>query len=166
LNNGGVTEIEFAKETELANTRFLSFVTSCKIDLNRSITVLYRKIMRWETDIDPNVIAKMKFKFRMSNKKHIEITNEKLNNLTAMMDLLVSVFLTQQEQKGADGNEENPLIVQEFKKQLIAEYLPELDVERIAELVNTARDAVVKAKLNKNNAEENMIDDADNVEGM
>ena len=166
LNNGGVTEIEFAKETELANTRFLSFVTSCKIDLNRSITVLYRKIMRWETDIDPNVIAKMKFKFRMSNKKHIEITNEKLNNLTAMMDLLVSVFLTQQEQKGADGNEENPLIVQEFKKQLIAEYLPELDVERIAELVNTARDAVVQAKLNKNNAEENMIDDADNVEGM
>lgn len=157
LNNGGVTEIEFAKETELANTRFLSFVTSCKLDLNRPITLLYRKIMRWETDIDPAIIATMKFKFRMPSMKHLSITNDKLNNLNAIMDLAVAVFLTGQEQK-PNGDQDSD-VVREFKKQIISEYVPELDVERLDELADLARAAAVKAKLNKTNREENMIDD-------
>ena len=34
VKNGGVTEIEFAKEAELSNTRFMSFISSTKIDMN------------------------------------------------------------------------------------------------------------------------------------
>ena len=160
LNNGGVTEPEFAKETELANTRFLSFVMSVKLDMNRPITLLYRKILRWTTDIDPSILSMLKFKFRMPTLKSLKTNNEKLNNLQAILDLAVSVMLSDKEQKGADGNAENPDIVRNFKKLLIADYCPELDVERWEELAEQARSEVVNNKVNSVKPEENMIDDA------
>jgi hypothetical protein len=157
-SNGGVTEIEFAKETELANTRFKSFIVSTKLDLNRPITLLYRKIMRWETDIDPVILKNLKFKFRMQNKKTLEVQNDKLSVLQNVMDLAVEVFLTASEAKKT--KEGDPDIVREYKKQLINEYLPELDVERLEELAQNARDKANQYKLAETDAAENLVDDA------
>lgn len=159
-SNGGVTEIEFAKETELANTRFRSFIVSTKLDLNRPITLLYRKIMRWETDIDPLILRNMKFKFRMPSAKDLSITNEKLNNLQAIMDLAVGVFLTKEEQ----GENQDTDVVREFKKQIIGEYVPELDTERLQELAKIARDKANEAKLSQVSNSENLVDDATDEE--
>lgn len=157
-SNGGVTEIEFAKETELANTRFNSFVIGCKLDLNRPITLLYRKIMRWETDIDPMLLKNLKFKFRMPSKKVLEITNDKLNNLQNIMELAVQVFLTAKEAKQTDDGDTD--VVREYKKQIIGEYAPELDIERLEELANVARDKANQFLLSKTGSTENLVDDA------
>ena len=158
VTNGGVTEIEFSKETELANSRFVSFVTGCKLDLNRPITLLYRKIMRWETDIDPMLLKNLKFKFRMANKKSLEIQRDKLSTLNDVMDLAVEVFLTAQESKKTQDGDTD--IVREYKKQLIGEYLPELDIERLEELANIARDKTNQYELSKTDSSENLVDDA------
>ena len=158
VTNGGVTEIEFSKETELANSRFTSFVTGCKLDLNRPITLLYRKIMRWETDIDPMLLKNLKFKFRMANKKSLEVQRDKLSTLNDVMDLAVEVFLTAQESKKTDDGDSD--IVREYKKQLIGEYLPELDIERLEELANVARDKANEYELSKTDSSENLVDDA------
>ena len=158
VTNGGVTEIEFSKETELANSRFTSFVTGCKLDLNRPITLLYRKIMRWETDIDPMLLKNLKFKFRMANKKSLEIKNDKLGVLQNVMELAVQVFLTAKEAKATDDGDTD--VVREYKKQLIGEYLPELDVERLEELANIARDKANQFNLSKTGSTENLVDDA------
>jgi hypothetical protein len=158
VTNGGVTEIEFSKETELANSRFTSFVTGCKLDLNRPITLLYRKIMRWETDIDPMLLKNLKFKFRMANKKSLEIKNDKLGVLQNVMELAVQVFLTAKEAKATDDGDTD--VVREYKKQLIGEYLPELDVERLEELANVARDKANQFNLAKTGSTENLVDDA------
>jgi hypothetical protein len=138
----------------------MSFVASCKLDLNRSITLLYRKILRWETDIDPELIATLKFKFRMPTLAHLKTSNDKLTNLQAVMDLAVSIMLTEKEQKGPEGNAENPDIVREFKKQLVTEYCPDLDVERWEELVQIARDKVNEMRLKETSPTENLVDDA------
>lgn len=161
VSNGGVTEIEFAKETELSNTRFNSFITACKLDINRAVTLLYRKILRWETDIDPAILRNLKFKFQMPSLKHLSITNDKLSSLQAVMDLAISVFLTKEEQ----GENQDTPIVQEFKKQIIGEYVPELDVERLAELANVARDKANEIELAEVGQSENLVDDA-SEEGM
>ena len=159
--NGGVTEIEFSKETELANSRFKSFVVGCKLDLNRPITLLYRKIMRWETDIDPILLKNLKFKFRMPSRKELEINNDKLSNLNNIMDLAVSVFLTKEEREGLDGKAgEDTDIVREYKKQIINEYVPELDIERFEELAKIARDKANQFKLAQANSSENLVDDS------
>ena len=156
VSNGGVTEIEFAKETELSNTRFNSFIVSCKLDINRAVTVLYRKILRWETDIDPTILKNLKFKFQMPSMKHLNITNEKLNSLQAVMDLAVNVFLTKEER----GENDDSDTVREFKKQIIGEYVPELDTERLGELANIARDKANVLTLARTDQSENLVDDA------
>lgn len=159
--NGGVTEIEFSKETELANSRFKSFVVGCKLDLNRPITLLYRKIMRWETDIDPILLKNLKFKFRMPSRKELEITNDKLSNLNNIMDLAVEVFLSKKDKQGPDGkDDDNTDIIREYKKQILGEYAPEIDIERLEELANIARDKANQLALEKTNSSENLVDDS------
>jgi hypothetical protein len=114
--------------------------------------------MRWETDIDPMLLKNLKFKFRMANKKSLEVQRDKLSTLNDVMDLAVEVFLTAQESKKTDDGDSD--IVREYKKQLIGEYLPELDIERLEELANVARDKANGYELSKTDSSENLVDDA------
>ena len=166
VQNGGVTEVEFAKETELANTRFESFVCGVKLDLNKPCTMLYRKILRWETDIDPQIIATLKFKFQIPTKKYAILTSEKLNNLQATIDFVINNFLSPSERKEGDGEMGDSTVAREAKKLLIADWAPELNVEHIEEIINKAREQANKVKLDKTNAEENIVDDADQMGGV
>ena len=162
VKNGGVTEIEFAKEAELSNTRFMSFISSTKIDMNRDITMLYRKILRWETDIDPNIIQDLKFVFHMPSAKTLSVTAEMISNFDAFFQLASTTFLTKQEQQNADGNDD-PVsdIMRNYKKLLIGKYLPQIDVEELEKLANDARKETNQIKLDKTIPEKNLIDDAD-----
>ncbi len=162
VKNGGVTEIEFAKEAELSNTRFMSFISSTKIDMNRDITMLYRKILRWETDIDPNIIQDLKFVFHMPSAKTLSVTAEMISNFDAFFQLASTTFLTKKEQQNADGNDD-PVsdIMRNYKKLLIGKYLPQIDVEELEKLANDARKETNQIKLDKTIPEKNLIDDAD-----
>ncbi len=156
VQNGGVTEIEFSKETELANTRFNSFIASCKIDFNRDITKLYRKILRWETDIEPDILHDLKFVFRMTTRKELNVTAEKLNNFEALFNLAVQTFLTEDEAKPNGEENPNSNIVREFRKQMIGRYLPEIDIEDLEDLANVARIEANKETLGETMPEENL----------
>ena len=161
VQNGGVTEIEFSKETELANTRFTSFISSTKIDMNRDITSMYRKILRRETDIAPEVIAELNFVFKMPSAKTLSVTNEMIQNFEAMFGLMSKVLLTEAEQKN-NGDQENELspIMRETKLQFIRRYLPAIDVDDCVSLVMEARKIVNKTKLQETAEQKNLIDDA------
>ena len=161
LTNGGVSEIEFAKETELANTKFESFISSCKIDFNRNGTVFYRKILRWETDIPAEILKDLKFVFKMQTRKQLTVTSEKIQNFEALKDLAIKVFLTPDER----GKDDNSDIVREFTKQLISEHLPEIDVDRYEELANVARDMANKRKLDHAESNKNILDESAPEEG-
>ena len=156
VQNGGVTEIEFSKETELANTRFKSFIASCKIDFNRDITKLYRKILRWETDIDVDILQSLKFMFRMPTAKELSVTADKLNHFEALFNLAVQTFLTEDEAKPNGEENPNSNIVREFRKQMIGRYLPEIDIEDLEDLANVARIEANKETLGETMPEENL----------
>lgn len=162
VQNGGVTEIEFSKETELANTRFKSFIASCKIDFNRDITKLYRKILRWETDIDVNILQSLKFMFRMPTAKELSVTADKLNNFEALFNLAVQTFLTEDEAKPNGEENPNSNIIREFRKQMIGRYLPEIDIEDLEDLANVARIEANKETLGETMPEENLAN-ADSI---
>lgn len=137
-----MTEMEFAKEVELANTRMNSACSSYKIDLNPSITTLYRRVLRWETDIDPNIIATLRFSFRMNAAKELTVTSDMVTTFAAVRDLAVQTMLTTEEQKpdseSAPEGLQNTLI-REYNKLLLKEYFPSLDVDRLEELADIAR---------------------------
>ncbi len=165
VQNGGVTEIEFSKETELANTRFDSFVSSTKLDMNPDITKIYKKLAIWDSDIDPEIIHDLKFMFRMATSKKMGITANKLNDFEKLADVAVSIFLTQKEQTDAKGNKEDMNnVVREFKKQLLGKYVPDLDIEDMEKMANAARNEANKKTLNDANTKENMLNDAESEE--
>lgn len=157
---GAMSELEFAKEVELANTRFNSMISSCKLEFNRDITKFYRIVMRWETDIQPEVLRDMKFAFRMATAKELSVTNEMIQNFEAVFQLAMQTFLTAEEQKGSgeDGAGASDT-VREYKKVLIGEYLPQLDIERLEELADIARNNANKKKLDDANSAKNMINE-------
>lgn len=161
VKNGGVTEIEFAKEAELSNTRFFSFISSQKIDFNRDITNLYRKILRWETDIDPEIIQDLKFVFHMPSAKTLSVTSEMISNFESLFELVVKTFLTKEEQQDKDGNDDmlSP-VVRTMRKKMITKYIPQIDVEDLEMLANEARQEANQIAM-KNKKDKNLINDAD-----
>ena len=161
VQTGGQSEIEFAKETELANTRFNTLISSCKLDFNPDITKLYRIIMRWETDIAPEILQHMKFCLRMPTAKQLNVTSEMINNFNALSELLINTCLSKEETKGGSGTEGEPAndIVREYKKLLIAEYIPQIDIDRFDELADKARSIANERKLKKIDKQENLVND-------
>lgn len=167
---GAMSEIEFAKEVELGNTLLNSFIASTKIDLNKDISNYYRTILRYETDIDINILKGLNFTFRMATAKTLNVTVEMLQNFNAVADLAVANFLTMDEQKpdgengGGDGAPHNEL-VRKYRQKLIGKYLPQIDVEELKLLADDARREFNESKLDKNDASaENIVDDASNDE--
>lgn len=156
VQTGGESQIEFAKETELANTRFNTMISSYKIDLNRDITRLYRKILRWETDIDPSILKNLKYVLRMPAAKTLGVTVEMVNNFNSLLEVLVDTFLRADEVKDKDGNPTE--MVRQFKKLVLHEYIPQIDIDHFDDLVDQARDATNTLNLAETNKAENIID--------
>lgn len=171
---GAMSEIEFAKEVELGNTLLNSFIASTKIDLNRDVSNYYRRILRYETDIDINILKCLTFAFRIPAAKTLTVTVEMIQNFNAIADLVVSNYLTTDEQKpegengGGDGAPQNEL-VRKVRQKLIGKYLPPLDSEELELLVEDARQELIEYQLHKKDASaENIVDDAvgnDEMEG-
>lgn len=157
LVNTGMSEMEFAKEAELANTRFNTMVNSYKIDLNLSITSFYRRIMRWETDIDPEILYTLKFSFNKPAAKELNVTAEMVNNFNAICELAIPIFLKSSEIKGTDEGQEQSEIVREFKKLLLEEYIHQISIERFEELADIARNNANITKLKETNSQENIV---------
>lgn len=167
LVQGAMSELDFAKEVELANTRMASFVSSLKIDMNPDITRLYRIVLRWETDIDPSELRHMRFAFRMATAKQLSVTSEMLNNFNALFDLASQTYLTKEEQKEAEeGNEDDGGVLREYKKLLIAEYLGSVESDRLEQLADEARKKATTRRLKQTNKNKNMLEDVPEGEEM
>lgn len=158
VQTGGQSEIEFAKETELANTRFNTMISSYKIDINKDATKLYRVIMKWETDIPDDVIATMRYVLRMPMAKQLNVTTEMIQNFESVADMSVKTFLTPDEAKPPQNSEGYSDTVREFRKLMLADMIPQLDIDHYEELANKARENAGKLKLANSNPAENLLD--------
>ena len=157
VQTGGQSEIEFAKETELANTRFNTMISSYKLDFNKDATWLYRRILRWETDIPEEVLSTLHYVLRMPMAKQLNVTTEMIQNFDAVAEMSVKTFLTAEEAKAPQNSEGYSDTVREFRKLLIADLIPQIDVDHFEELANKARELAGKRKLAETNSAENLV---------
>lgn len=164
VQTGGESQIEFAKETELANTRFNTMISSFKLDFNPDITKLYRKILRWETDIEPEIIKDIKYVLKMPTAKTLNVTVEMINNFTALVEMTMPIFLDNDDIKDDKMSD----TAKEFKKLLLSEYIPQIDIDHFNELAAQARDKANTKKMEETGKGENILDEGlqDNEEGM
>lgn len=162
---GAMSEIDFAKEVETANTRFNSMIASMKLDFNPSITKLYRKILKYETDISDDILKTLKVTFRMPTAKTLSVTSDMVNNFNSLRELIVPIFLTKEEQKEIEAEKEGKGgVAREFIKLLLHEWVPQLDIERLEELADEARKTANPNVFKNTNPEDNMVSDNANSE--
>ena len=155
VQTGGESQIEFAKETELANTRFNTMISSFKLDFNPDITKLYRKILRWETDIEPEIIKDIKYVLKMPTSKTLNVTVEMINNFNSLVEMILPIFLDNNDIK--DDNMSDT--AKEFKKLLLSEYIPQIDIDHFNELAAQARDKANTKKMEETGKGENILDE-------
>ena len=162
VQSGGESQIEFAKETELANTRFNTMISSFKIDFNSNITKLYRRILRWETDIDPEIIKDLKYVLRMPTAKTLNVTVDMINNFNSLVEVAVPIFLSDEEAVQDDKPTE---IARQFKKLLLHEYIPQINISRFEELASEARSRANEIRMSETGRGENILDEGLEEEG-
>ena len=103
----------------------------------------------------------------MPMSKTLSITSDMLSNFNSLCDLAMETFLTKDEQKEKEGEAEHKGgVMREYKKLLLHEYFPLLDVERLEEMADEARQKANPNVLKKTKPEENMVSDVANNEEM
>lgn len=84
-----VNEADYAKSIVMGNLRFLARVMSLQVDFNESITELYKKIFRYSSTLEEEVIHG--FTFKLAKPRSLDATNmaELINNSDALAKFIV-----------------------------------------------------------------------------
>lgn len=128
-----IDEADFAKSLEMANARFLSTVSSYKIDINEGLTKLYRLLLKYSTDLDDSIINSFLFKFNQVKQQELVITSEMIQNFEAMVELVESLYYKKSELEDDKGNATSRRMI--LRRELAKEYLPQLDFDRLEEVI-------------------------------
>lgn len=159
-----IDEVDFAKTLEMANTRQLSNIASYKIDFNNGHTILYKKLLKYETDMEDDIIDSFRYQFDPVKQQELNITAEMIQNFNALVEIVMSIFYSKDEMEDEKGN---PTAKQMFlRKELAKEYLPQLNIdalEDIVERVNTqAKDRELQKKVDELSIEDKDIAEIEN----
>ena len=146
-----IDEVDFAKTLELANARYISTVSAYKIDANRGITMLYRKILKYETDLEDSVIQSFKFKFNAIKQQELNIDVDMINNFNTLVELAGSLYYQKNELEDQNGN---PTAKSMFlRKEMAKKYLSQLDFDELDEVIKavdmSATDETLKNRVSK-----------------
>jgi len=141
-------EADFAKVIEQNNTKFNGRVVNYQLDFNANITELYKKIMRWSTNIPENVINNFQFILQPPKTVAMNTKSELIGQFTALADFLVQLMYDDPNQSMNAESLQKEIKI--FKKLLAKEQLPMLDMDKIEELVERASLEHLEEKLKPN----------------
>jgi hypothetical protein len=130
----GIDEVDFAKTLEMANTRFISTISSYKIDFNRGVTLLYRKLLKYCTDIEDSVINSFKFKFNTVRQQELNITADMIQNFNQLVDTVKDIYFTKDEMENQNGDASRKQI--RLRRKLAEIYLPDLNFDLLDDVVS------------------------------
>lgn len=134
-----IDEVDFAKTLELANARFKSTVNSYKIDFNKGITKLYQLILKFNTDIEDDVIKSFIFKFNEAKQQDLDITNDMISNFNNLVELVESIYYNKKDLE--DEKDKLKFKRRNLRRALAKKYLP-LNIDELDELIDQVeRDA-------------------------
>lgn len=155
-----IDEVDFAKTLEMANARFLSTVSSYKIDFNRGLTKLYQLLMRHSTDMANEVIQSFRFQFNAIKQQELNITADMITNFNSMVEMVGTIYYSKDELEDKDGKPTPKQM--HLRKELAKEYLPQLDfdnLDRIVKLVDSlAGNDVLQKKASEIDITEEEVD--------
>lgn len=156
-----IDEADFAKTLEMANSRFLSTVSSYKIDFNTPITRMYQTIMKWDTSMEDEIIQSFRFQFNQPKQQDLSITADMIQTFNQAVEVVESLFYGKNELEDDKGN---PTATRKIlRRELAKKYLSQLDVDDLQEVIDKvdaeAKDEQLQAKVNRDRIENDDLDE-------
>nr|DAK52779.1 MAG TPA: Portal protein [Caudoviricetes sp.] len=131
-----LNEADYAKTVEQNHSKFNARVVNYQLDFNPSITDMYKRIMRWSTNIGEEKISNFNFTLTQPRSATANAKAELISQFNTMTEFLTGLLYPD------PGQAENPdnlnAEIREFKKLYAREQLPMIDFDSIEELVNKA----------------------------
>ena len=131
-----LNEADYAKTVEQNNSKFNARVINYQLDFNPIITDMYKKIMRWSTNIGEEKISNFNFSLTQPRSATANAKAELISQFNTMTEFLTGLLYPD------PGQAENPdnlnAEIREFKKLYAREQLPMIDFDSIEELINKA----------------------------
>lgn len=145
-----VNAADYAKTLVMANSKFVARIVSLQLDFNRPITELYKKLLRFCTDLEDHIIDK--FEYILNPPRDLNINNmaDRINNV----DNVIKVMLDATFGVESDQSDERKMLRDELYKELIKKELPSLPwsllTEQYSDLVLKVKKRVESEKLKNN----------------
>ena len=127
-----LSEAEFAKVVEQNHAKFTARVVNYQLDYNPSITNLYKKIMKWSTNIPDEVIDQFEFVLQPPKTSVTNAKTETIQAFSQLCDFAISL-LFEDEQISSDQNRVEK--IRYFKKSFARKQLPMLNMDDMEELL-------------------------------
>ena len=139
-----LNEADFAKIIEQQNSKYNGRVVNYQLDFNRDITEMYKKILRWSTNIEEGDISNFTFTLQPPKTAVTNTKTEAINGFTALSDFIVSLFY-EDPNNTADPNLQDEIRI--FKKLFAKDQLPMLNMDKIEEIIKNAKVEQTSEKL-------------------
>jgi hypothetical protein len=141
-------EADFAKVIEQNNTKFNGRVVNYQLDFNPSITEMYKKIMRWSTTLEEQIIDNFEFVLQPPKTTTINTKSELISQFQTLADFLTGMIYD--DPNVAMDNPDLLEEIKEFKRQLCDDQLPMIDMTKVMELKEKAAMVIKEKKLEPN----------------
>ena len=131
-----LNEADYAKTVEQNHSKFNARVVNYQLDFNPSITDMYKRILRWSTNIGEEKISNFNFTLTQPRSATANAKAELISQFNTMAEFLTGLLYPD------PGQAENPdslnAEIREFKKLYAREQLPMINFDDIEEMINKA----------------------------
>ena len=140
-----LNEADFAKIIEQQNSKYNGRVVNYQLDFNRDITEMYKKILRWSTNISEGDISNFTFTLQPPKTSVTNTKTEAINGFNSLVEFVQGLFFGDQQGDYASPDAQD--LIRIFKKNFAKEQLPMLNMERIEEIIEDSRIELTENKL-------------------
>lgn len=131
-----LNEADYAKTVEQNHSKFNARVVNYQLDFNPIITDMYKRIMKWSTNIGEEKISNFNFTLTQPRSATANAKAELISQFNTMTEFLTGLLYPDPSQ--AENPDNLNAEIREFKKLYAREQLPMIDFDSIEELVNKA----------------------------
>lgn len=152
-----LNEADFAKQIEQNNTKFNGRVVNYQLDFNKSITAFYKKILRWSTNLSDTVIDNFEFQLQPPKQTVTNTKAETVEGFDRIFTFIANLLFENPE--NLEAGSEDAKLLKEFKRLVVADQMPMLDIDHMKELLDEAKINVKQEKFTPNPANGEGTDD-------
>lgn len=139
-----INEADYAKTLTMANSKFIGRVISYQLDLNKSITELYKKLIKYSSlEIPAEILDGFEYTFNPPRSLNNINLSDMIGNIDSVINAIIKSFTG--EYANQDDNDIN-MLKDEMYKKLLRQYVPAVDWNMVDEVYKDAKLEVTKRK--------------------